>query len=190
MNTAKSRYDLLTSDRSNFLDMARQAANLTLPYLIRGEEDYQKGARNLNTPWQSTGSKGVVTLAAKLMLALLPPNTSFFKLQVDDSNMIEEFPPEIKSELDLSFAKIERMVMEDIAASDDRVVIHQALKHLVVAGNALIYMGPKGLKMYPLNRYVVDRDGDGNVIEIVTREKVSKKLVKKFFPRIRTDPTQ
>ena len=94
--------------------------------------------------------------------------------------MTEELSPEIRSELDLSFAKIERMIMEDIAASDDRVVIHQALKHLVVTGNALIYMGPNGLKMYPLNRYVVDRDGDGNVIEIVTREKVSKKLVKNF----------
>ena len=46
-------------------------------------------------------------------------------------------------------------------------------------------MGPKGLKMYPLNRYAVDRDGDGNVIEIVTREKVSKKLVKNFFPDYR-----
>ena len=32
MDTAKSRYDFLTSDRSNFLDMAREAANLTLPY--------------------------------------------------------------------------------------------------------------------------------------------------------------
>ena len=74
------------------------------------------------------------------------------------------------------------MIMEDIAASDDRVVVHQALKHLVVAGNALIYMGPKGLKMYPLNRYVVDRDGNGNVIEIVTKERVHKNLVKKFFP--------
>ena len=118
------------------------------------------------------------------MLALLPPNTSFFKLQIDDSSLTEELDPQIRSELDLSFSKIERMVMEDIAASDDRVVIHQALKHLVVAGNALIFMGPKGLKMYPLNRYVVDRDGDGNVIEIVTREKVSKKLVKKFFTQI------
>ena len=182
MDTAKSRYDFLCSDRSQFLDMARQAANLTLPYLIRGEEDYQKGARNLHTPWQSTGSKGVVTLAAKLMLALLPPNTSFFKLQIDDSQMGDELPPEIRSELDLSFAKVERMIMEDIAASDDRVVIHQALKHLVVSGNTLIYMGPNGLKMYPLNRFVVDRDGDGNVIEIVTREKVNKKLIKNFFP--------
>jgi len=74
------------------------------------------------------------------------------------------------------------MIMEDISASDDRVVIHQALKHLVTGGNSLIYMGPKGLKMYPLNRYVVNRDGDGHVIEIVTKEKVAKNLVKNFYP--------
>ena len=116
------------------------------------------------------------------MLALLPPQTSFFKLQVNDINLPEELGPEIRSELDLSFAKVERTIMESIAASTDRVIVHQALKHLVVAGNALIYMGKDGLKLYPLNRYVVDRDGSGNVIEIVTKETISKKLLKKNYP--------
>jgi len=180
--TAKSRYDRLSSDRSQFLNSARQAADLTLPYLIREDEHFTKGALKLTTPWQSTGAKGVVTLASKLMLALLPPQTSFFKLQVNDINLPEELGPEVRSELDLSFAKIERTIMESIAASTDRVVVHQALKHLVVAGNALIYMGKDGLKLYPLNRYVVDRDGNGNVIEIVTKETISKKLVKNFYP--------
>ena len=177
---AISRYDRLSSDRSQFLHLARQAANLTLPYVIRGEEDYQKGARTLITPWQSVGAKGVVTLASKLMLALLPPQTSFFKLQVNDLKLPEELGPEIKSELDLSMAKIERTIMESIAESDDRVVVHQALKHLVIAGNALIFMGKDGLKLYPLNRYVIDRDGNGNVIEIVTKETIPKKLLKNF----------
>ena len=49
-------------------------------------------------------------------------------------------------------------------------VIHQAMKHLIVLGNSLIFMGKDGLKNYPLNRYVLERDGDGNVIEIVTKE--------------------
>lgn len=181
MMTAQSRYERLSSDRSQFLNTARQAADLTLPYLIRGEETYYKGARNLITPWQSVGAKGVVTLASKLMLALLPPQTSFFKLQVNDINIPGELGPDIRSELDLSFAKVERTIMESIAASTDRVIIHQALKHLVVAGNALIYMGKDGLKLYPLNRYVVDRDGSGNVIEIVTKETISKKLLKKII---------
>ena len=180
--TAKSRYDRLSSNRSQFLNAARQASELTLPYLIREDEHTTKSALKLTTPWQSIGAKGVVTLASKLMLALLPPQTSFFKLQVNDINLPEELGPEIRSELDLSFAKIERTVMESIAESGDRVVVHQALKHLVVAGNALVFMSKDGLKLYPLNRYVVDRDGNGNVIEIVTKETVSKKLVKNFYP--------
>ena len=175
--SAKSRYDYLASDRSQFLNVARQAADLTLPYLNRGEEEFVKGARHLPTPWQSVGAKGVVTLASKLMLALLPPQTSFFKLQVDDTALGTDFPPEVRSELDLSFAKIERTILESIAASSDRVVVHQALKHLVVTGNALVFMGEKQLKLYPLNRYVVERDGNGNVLEIVTKERISKKLL-------------
>ncbi len=174
---AKQRYDALRSDRSQYLDTAREAADLTLPYLIRGEEDTLRGPRHLPTPWQSIGAKGVVTLASKLMLALLPPQTSFFKLQVNESEIGADFPKEARTELDISFAKIERVMMADIAASSDRVVVHQALKHLVVAGNALVYMGKKGLRMYPLNRYVVDRDGDGNVLEIVTKETVNKDML-------------
>jgi hypothetical protein len=181
--SAKTRYDYLASDRSQFLNVARQAADLTLPYLNRGEEEFVKGARHLPTPWQSVGAKGVVTLASKLMLALLPPQTSFFKLQVDDTALGTDFPPEVRSELDLSFAKIERTILESIAASSDRVVVHQALKHLGVAGNALIFMGKDQLKLYPLNRYVVERDGNGNVLEIVTKERISKKLLMKVLPQ-------
>ena len=180
--TAKSRYDELSSSRSQFLNSARKAAELTLPYLIREDETTRKSAVKLTTPWQSIGAKGVTTLASKLMLALLPPQTSFFKLQVNDINIPEELGPEVRSELDLSFAKVERTIMESIAASGDRVVVHQALKHLVVAGNALIFMSKDGLKLYPLSRYVVDRDGNGNVIEIVTKETISKKIVKKIYP--------
>ena len=181
--TAKTRYDYLSSDRTQFLSEAEEATKLTLPYLIRGHEEYSKGMKQLPTPWQSVGAKGVVTLASKLSLSLLPPQTSFFKLQVDESQLGEDFGPEVKSELDLSFAKIERTILESIAASDDRVIVHQALQHLVVGGNALIFMDKPGLKLYPLNRYVVDRDGNGQVIEIVTKERISKKLIEKDLPK-------
>ena len=178
--TAKTRYDNLSSDRSQFLTEAEDATKLTLPYLIRGHEDYQKGMKQLKTPWQSVGAKGVVALASKLSLSLVPPQTSFFKLQLDESQLGEDFGPEVKSELDLSFAKIERTILDAIAASDDRVVIHQALQHLVVGGNALIFMSKQGLKLYPLNRYVIERDGNGNVIEIITKERINKELVEKY----------
>ena len=176
MQYARTRYDNLTKHRTQFLDVAVQCSKLTLPYLIQNDEGRTSHIK-LDTPWQSVGSKCVVTLAAKLMLALLPPQSTFFKFQIRDDKLGEDFPPEIRSELDLSFSKLERMVMDSIAASSDRVTIHQAIKHLVVGGNALIYMGKEGLKHYPLNRYVVERDGNGNVIEIVTREVINRNLL-------------
>ena len=184
---AKSRYDTLKSERDQYLNVAEEASRLTIPYLVHEDEQIQ-GMRNLKTPWQSVGAKGVVTLSAKLMLSLLPPQTSFFKLQVDESKL-GDYGPEGKSELDLAFAKIERTILEKIAASDDRVVVHQAMKHLVVAGNALVFMGKKNLKLFPLSRYVIDRDGNGNVIEIVTKERISKKLIQELVPDLENKNT-
>ena len=75
--SAKTRYDSLASQRSQFLNIAEEAGKLTIPYLIRGEEEFMQGAKNLSTPWQSVGAKGVVTLAAKQEF-----NTEQSKIQV------------------------------------------------------------------------------------------------------------
>tara|TARA_B100000085_G_scaffold280344_1_gene305099 strand:+ start:1115 stop:2680 length:1566 start_codon:yes stop_codon:yes gene_type:complete len=183
---ARSRYDHLTSGRNHFLDIAVECSELTLPYLIQRDE-LRSSHKTLRQPWQSVGSKAVVTLASKLMLALLPPQTSFFKLQIRDDKLGTELPAEIRSELDLSFAKMERMVMDSIASSSDRVAVHQAIKHLVVGGNALMFMGKEGIKHYPLNRYVVERDGNGNVIEIVTKELINKQLLPREFQELKKE---
>ena len=176
MMTARARYDSLTSTRATFLDRAVDCARLTLPYVVH-QDDGTNIHRPLPTPWQSVGAKSVVTLSAKLMLALLPPQTTFFKLQVRDDKLGEEIPPEARSELDLSFSKIERMVMDYINASSDRIVIHQAIKHLIIAGNSLIFMGKDGLKHFPFNRFVVNRDGNGNVLEILTKELINRDVL-------------
>ena len=176
MYKARTKYSMLTSGRTQFLDTAVECSELTLPYLVKKDDD-ARGKKTLLQPYQSVGAKAVVTLAAKLMLAILPPQTAFFKLQMREDKLGEQFDPELKSEMDLSFSKIERLIMDFIAQSNDRVVVHQALKHLIVSGNALIFMGKDGLKHFPLNRYVVERDGNGNVIEIITKELVSRKVL-------------
>ena len=181
MLKAREKYDQLTSARNQFLDTAVECSMLTLPYLIKKDLSNETHKR-LPTPWQSVGAKACVNLASKLMLALLPPQTTFFKLQVRDDALGEEIPPEIRSELDLSFSKMERMIMDSINGSNDRVVVHQAIKHLIVGGNSLIFMGKDGLKCYPLNRFVVERDGDGNVLEVVTKELIDRKLLGTDLP--------
>ena len=181
---ARDRYTQLTTGREQFLDTAVECSRLTLPYLVQEDLSSRPTHQKLHTPWQSVGAKSVVNLAAKLMLALIPPQTSFFKLQIRDDKLGTEFPPEIRSELDLSFAKMERMIMDHINASTDRVVVHQALKHLIVSGNGLIFMGKDGLKNFPLSRYVVNRDGNGNICEIATKELISRRVLSEDLPEL------
>ena len=187
MYKARERYDQLSSDRTEFLDMAVRCSELTLPYLIHDDNVYTHNRKNINKPFQSTGAKCCTTLAAKLMLALLPVQTTFFKLQVKSDKIGTEIDPQIKSELDLSFSKIERTIMDYIAASNDRVVLHQALKHLIVGGNSLIFMGKEGLKNFPLSRYVVNRDGNGKWLECITKELISRKLLEDKLPPKKTN---
>jgi len=184
---ARERYNQLVTDRRQFLDKAVDCSKLTLPYLIQDDTSSRPTHETLNIPWQSVGAKCVVGLAAKLMLAILPPQSSFFKLQVREDKLGEDLPPEARGELDLSLSKMERMVMDYIAASNDRVTIHQALKHLIVGGNALLFMGKDGIKNYPLTRYVVNRDGNGNVLEIVTKELISRDVLGYEVPKPETN---
>ena len=182
--SAQTRYLSLSADRTAFLDEARDCAKVTLPYLLT-DDGLSKGER-LPIPWQSVGSKGCNALASKLMNSLFPINTSFFKLQIVDSELekLPEVTPEIRSEIDLSLAKMERMIIQEIAESSDRVQLHSAMKHLIVTGNVLLYAGKKNLKVYPLERYVVCRDGDGNLVEVVTRESIHRSMLPAKFQRV------
>jgi len=180
-SSAASRYAKLASDRTIFLDTARDCAALSLPYLLTptGVVNGQK----LPTPWQSIGAKGVNVMASKLMLSLFPVTATFFKLQINDGKLASDpnLDATIKSEIDLSLSKMERVVMQHIAESQDRVILHQAMKHLIVTGNVLLYMGSSGLKLYPLDRYTVVRDGEGRPTEIVTVESISRQFLPERF---------
>lgn len=180
---AQTRYYGMQADREDFLDMARRCAALTLPYLLT-EDGHTQGGR-LQQPYQSLGSKGVNALSSKLMLSLFPIQTSFFKLQINDAEIakVPELTPEIRSEIDMNLSKMERMVMQQMAESSDRVQLTAAMKHLIVTGNVLIFAGKKALKVFPLDRYVIERDGDGTVIEIITRELVDRSLLPAEFQK-------
>ena len=119
------------------------------------------------------------------MLALFPINTSFFKLQINDAELmaIPELTPQVRSEIDLSLSKMERIVMQQIAETTDRVMLTVAMKHLVVTGNCLVFAGKKALKVFPLDRYVIERDGDGTVTEMITKEIVDRSLLPKEFQK-------
>ena len=174
MYSAQSRYEQLRSDRDYYLDRARTSSRLTLPYLIpEGNEPTPGHKESYPVPWNGIGARGVLNLASRMLLALLPPTQQFFRFSLDEGAMAAEgITPDQRSDFEEALSKIERMVLREIEASNDRVVFHEALLHLIVAGNALLYVGKEGLRVYHLNRYVCSRDPMGNPVEAIVCEEL------------------
>ena len=171
-NTAKARFSQLERFREPFLTRARRASKLTIPSLIT--EDSHTGYTRLYTPYQGMGARGVNNLAAKLTLALLPPNSPFFRWDVDDYTLEEMTQQEgMRAEVEEALGKIERAVMTEVETSALRVTAMEAVRHLLVGGNALLYLPEEGgSKMFALDRYVVKRDSMGTVFDIIVKETI------------------
>ena len=173
--SAEGRYNQLKSDRNAAESRAKQCATLTLPTLYK-EVSKGKSSSSRTTPYQGTGARCVNSLSARLLLALFPANANFFKLSPDgmDANTLAEQAGIQQGELEMGLAEIERTVINDIETSGMRGRLGLGLKHLVATGNVLMYVPDDGnAKMYPLSRYVVDRDGMGSVLEMVTLDSVA-----------------
>jgi hypothetical protein len=133
----------------------------------------------LETPFQGVGARGVNNLASKLLLALLPPNAPFFRLNVDTFALQNEgAPPELITEIESSLQQVEESVMDEISREAYRTGLHEALKQLIITGNALVYLPDEGgLRVFRLDRYVVKRDPMGKITHIATKETMSYKTL-------------
>ena len=171
VGTVAKRYSQLDGERDTFLERGREAARLTIPTLL--PEEGHSSSSIYATPYQGIGARGVNNLASKLLLALLPPNSPFFRLTIDDFDL-QQIAGDNRGQVEEGLARIERAAMQEIEGKSIRVPTFEALKLLIVTGNALVYM-PKegGMKVFRPDRYVVKRDAMGNVLEIITKESMA-----------------
>lgn len=175
MATAKERFETLDGKREQILQRGRDCADLTIPALMPPQGSDEN--TNLSTPYQSLGSRGVNNLASKLRLSLFPPGQPFFRFQID-SDTLEEIAaddPRVAQAIEASMQELENEALKELEQSSDAVILHAALKQLIVTGNVLLHM-PKDedSRIFRLQNYVVMRDASGNWFEIVAREVVSK----------------
>jgi hypothetical protein len=176
---AQGLFEKLKTDRYNFLTRARDCSKYTIPTLI--PPDGNSSGTKYYTPYQGIGARGVNNLASKLLLALLPPNSPFFRLQIDDFTLEQLTKQEgMRGQVEEGLNKIERAVQSEIEAGAIRVSAFEAMKHLLVGGNALLYLPDEGgMRVFPLEKFVVRRDSMGNVLDIVVQEGVSKAALPK-----------
>jgi len=171
--TAQQIYSKLEGTRQQYIDRARTSSALTIPYIMP-QAGFGPHSRT-ESPFQGIGAQGTNNLSSKLLLALLPPNAPFFRLNVDTYAMLNEgAEPELIQEIETTLQQVEESVMDEISRETYRTAIHSALKHLIITGNALLYLPDDGgIRVFHLDRYVIERDPMGNVVKIATKENVS-----------------
>jgi hypothetical protein len=183
--TAEARYKKLEPARNHWIDRGREAAALTLPWLLPFDGDPEPQAlEKITHPWDGIGQRGVHNIASRLLLALLPPTETFFRFVHDDMEFArqqaqlaaEGMPPdriaELKTQIDKTLGLMERAVLRSIETSNDRTALHEALLHLIVAGNCMAYVPEDGCKVFNLYRYVLRRDPMGKPLEAIACERI------------------
>lgn len=166
---AASLYTTLSAARQTVLDRARKASSLTIPGLI--PEEGQNEHTSFEQPYQSLGARCVSHLSSALLLALFPPGLPFYRLNVDEetATSLGEDLGRINGQL----AILGRTIYSLMENASLRPAMIEALRHLVVAGNVLLYAPEKApARLFRLDQFVVRRDATGGLLTAVVRERV------------------
>lgn len=181
-STLSAEYTAMCTVRQPFLRRAHLCSKITIPALIPSDTDITERNQTLDLPqpWQSVGSSGVNTMSAKFVMTLLPSSVPFFQFVMGVAEreellgLPEEKQAEFAAEIEARLQKMEQDVLEDIELSTLRSQAFSTFKHLLVGGNYVLYMAPDDIKGFPLNRFVVRRDGSGNVTKLIVKEIVAQ----------------
>lgn len=177
--TAAEQYSKWSTARQTFLSRAHNCSKLTIPTLVPFDTDQSQRSVDIQIeqPWQSIGSTGVNTLAAKMLLTLLPPNSPFFALTIgrqERQELLQMDPKEadqFAAEVEAALQTMEQETVRQIERTATRTVLFSVIKHLLVGGNCLFYIG-RNPRAFPLYKYVVRRNPEGKVLKIIVQETI------------------
>lgn len=178
-NGAASAYGSLIQDREMYIQRALDCARVTVPSWFPDCSD--NSSTYYKTPYQSMGAMCVNNLIAKLVNALFPMSQPWFKLNLNEFVLKQvESDKSQMALVDQGLSMCERILMQWMADNNYRVTLTEAIRQLVISGNALLYITPpesnagyNPCKLYKIHNYVVQRDGYGNILQIVTTEKIA-----------------
>lgn len=164
--TIKDRWLVLNNKRDTKLNKARACSALTVPTLLPYES--LTGEDNLLQTYSSVQSRGVTSLASKILSVLIPLNdTPFFSFGLKNGR---EPSAEIGEYLDkLSFQVYRKLISNNL-----REISYLAMQHLIVIGDVLIVMeNDFTFRVIRLDQFVVRRDVNGAVKEFIYLEFIS-----------------
>lgn len=171
-HTASDIWSACDGLRAGLLTRIERYAALTLPKVL-----LPSGYDAINTDeshdYQSIGAQAVNHLSNKLMLAMFAPSRPFVKLKAGDKATKQAQAMKLTDiQLQGILANGERQAIAELDNRGQRPKLFQIMRHLIVAGNALLVLDKKGMRIIGLRNYVVKRNIWGGVMHIVVREHI------------------
>lgn len=164
---AKALYSRLESARWVSLERARDCSALTLPALLPSQ--WVNDTTEIPEPYQSVGARGVNNLSSKLLLALFPPGTPFFRLRV--KRQVADELGEMLSDVETQLASVEQTINDSVETSHARPLMSEVLKHLIVTGNGLLHVPSlEDTRFFRMDQYVILRDAMDRPLRTVVKE--------------------
>lgn len=175
----QSQYRLLEQSRWEFLEAGHKCSVLTIPS-VQPRENMSR--TELPHNFQSVGARGVNNLSSKLMLSLFPPTLPFMRLEMSPAAKAEivaesgEESAKVVSEIEASLQLLEQQALSEFDTEGWRPALAEAMRLLVVTGNALLYDRPGGKSPVTadLRHYVVDRDPDNRLRAVILRQGIGR----------------
>lgn len=170
--SASSVFSSLEGMRTGLLARVERYAALTIPKVLL-PQGFNHDSSNQSHDYQSIGAQAVNHVVNKLMLALFAPTRPFIKLMIGKKTKAQLAKINMtETQLDAVLAQGERDAVRELDIRAQRPRLYQTLRHLVVAGNTLLFFADKGMRVIGLRNFVVKRNISGDLHCLVIREKV------------------
>ncbi len=165
--TNLERWRLLDGQRTMGLERARKCAALTIPSLLPPEGLTEED--QLPQPYSSVPARGVTNMASKILSAMLPLNDApFFKFELSTGM-------EPSQEIENFLETLSYQTYNKLSSKNLRETIYLALQHLLVTGDVLVVQEDDfNFRVIRKDHFVLRRDVDGNVQEIIYLEFIAK----------------
>lgn len=169
---ASGRWTQMEGKRQGFINRCEKYAAFTIPKLLP-PTGYDQNSFELSHDFQAVGAQAVNYLANKIMLALFAPSRPFFRLDADV--VLEQELAALgvdKARMTEMMAMGEKSAIAELDRLSLRPKLYEAVKHLIVTGNALMILEEAGARVVGLRNYCVRRSQSGEILEILHADKV------------------
>lgn len=172
--TASKRFEQLDNKRQGILRRLERYAAWTIPKLFP-LKNRDQDTEPLTHGFQSLGAQATNYLANRLMMSLFAPSRPFFRLEPNAKAKVKmaEGGVDTKS-VQTALAQAEQEASMELDKRSIRSKLYDMLKMLIALGNSLMIFEKDSIRVLNLRHYVVKRNKEGKLVELVVKEKVHK----------------